>query len=222
MSVNTDSPNSTNAILSTFSLTLNNNWEENRFEKLASLKKLLRQELNKSITIDECDAVLLAGALLLNDIDTVKEQSRLINDINIRLWGNATDPLSKWIQQYNILPQVKNMNKFIEGNTPLHFAVLTGNFENIAFLLSKQADPFLKNAHGDKPLELCQDYHRKLHAKTDKKRRHKSLKKKRCKKKSHTHKRSKSCNHKPKNNNNKPERSHSYDNDADDENESDF
>ena len=46
--------------------------------------------------------------------------------------------------------------------TALHFAVLTGSVENIAFLLSKGADPFLKNAHGDKPLDLCQDWFRKI------------------------------------------------------------
>ena len=41
--------------------------------------------------------------------------------------------------------------------TALHFAVLTSNFENISFLLSKNANPFLKNANGDKPLELIQN-----------------------------------------------------------------
>eukprot|EP01083_Nonionella_stella_P012090 34328_1 len=222
------------SILSTFSLTSKNNKEEGRFEKLASLKKILQKELNKSITVPECDAVLLAGALLLNDSNAVKEQARLVTDINIRLWGNAVDPLSKWITQHSILPEVRNMNKFIEGNSPLHFAVLTGNFENIAFLLSKQADPFLKNAHGNKPLELCQDYHRKLHSKSAKKRKRHSLKKRQKKK---SHKRSTEdeelkttdCvqTHKG---NDKPigtqrsatERSNSYDNDADDENESDF
>ena len=46
--------------------------------------------------------------------------------------------------------------------TALHFAVLTGSVENIAFLLSKGADPFLKNSHGDKPLDLSQDWFSKL------------------------------------------------------------
>ena len=104
-------------ILCTFSLTNKSNFEENRFEKLSALKKSLQKELNKSITVDECDAALLAGALLLNDSNAVKEQARLVTDINIRLWGNAVDPLSKWIIQHNILPEVTKMNKFIEGNT---------------------------------------------------------------------------------------------------------
>eukprot|EP01084_Bolivina_argentea_P137230 241694_1 len=171
-------------ILSTFSLTSKNNKEESRFEKSASLKQSLQKELTKTITVAECDAVLLAGALLLNDNNAVKEQARLVTDINIRLWGNAVDPLSKWITQHSLLSEARNICKFIEGNTPLHFAVLTGSVENIAFLLSKGADPFLKNAHGDKPLDLCED------GKSDRKRkRHKSLKKRKKKK---SHKRSKS------------------------------
>merc|ERR1712154_65844 len=113
-----------------------------------------QRELNRTITIDECDAALLAGALLLNDVNAVKEQTNLINNIDIQLWGNSVDALSKWMHQHALLSDVKNIKKFIEGNTPLHFAVLSCNFENISYLLCKDANPFLKNANGDKPSEL--------------------------------------------------------------------
>ena len=103
-------------VLSTFSVS-HRDEEKSRFERLSQLKRALQKELNKSITVSECDAALLAGALLLNDAAAVKDQARLVHDINIRLWGDAVDPLASWICQHSILPPVRNMKKFIEGNT---------------------------------------------------------------------------------------------------------
>ena len=101
----------------TFSLKSKSNAEEGRFEQLASLKKLLQKELNRSITVDECDAALLAGSLLLNDANAVKEQTKTMSDLDIQLWGHSVDPLAKWISQNSLLSQAKNIHKFIEGNT---------------------------------------------------------------------------------------------------------
>merc|ERR1719361_983880 len=111
MTTNNGNDSTVSSILSTFSLTTKTKAEEGRFEKLASLKKLLQKELNRTITVEECDAALLGGALLLNDVNAVKEQTKLINDINIQLWGNSVDPLSKWMTQNSLLSQVKNINK---------------------------------------------------------------------------------------------------------------
>ena len=105
------------SILSTFSVSEKDK-DKNVFNKLSQLKKYLQKELNKStITVAEADASLLAGALLLNDTDLVKEHARSVQDINIQLWGDSVNPLASWICQYSMLPPVRNMNKFIEGNT---------------------------------------------------------------------------------------------------------
>ena len=81
------------------------------------LRLKLQNCLNNTITVSECDSVLLAGALLVNDRDAIRDQIAFVDDINARLFGNSCQPLSKWIEKYHLLPSVKNMSKFIEGNS---------------------------------------------------------------------------------------------------------
>ena len=123
---------------------------EKRNERvLASLSKL-REELDRSlqsrsISVLECDLILLCAGLILDDRIVIRDQLRLIDDIclNNRLWGAAA------------LMVEEHFQICADGCAPLHFAVMSAVPDNISLLISKGANPLLKNGRNQSALDIA-------------------------------------------------------------------
>ena len=79
---------------------------------------------------------------------------------DFKLLHTLLDPLSKKNQkllELKLLPDI-NFQEPTYGNTALHYAVKSGNFEMIEALLFYGAERNIKNLHGILPMDEYEDY----------------------------------------------------------------